>query len=518
MTIDARDASPASGEHAAVSKILLVDDNTANLQALRELLEGLGCKILVAKSGASALTIVEKARPDLILLDIMMPEMDGYEVCRRLKEDEATSHIPVLFLTALADPEDEARGLALGALDYITKPFHPDRIRARVRNYLELKRYQNHLDEVARIRTRELQLTQAVMIESLATLVQYRDPETGGHIRRTQSYIKALAMHLKNHPRFCAELSDASIELLYLSAPLHDIGKVAMRDDILLKAWAPGGDEFERMKKHTILGHEALRAAERKLGKSDFLRYAREIALTHHERWDGSGYPGGLKGDEIPISGRLMAIADVYDAMVSKRVYQAPLPHEEAVQIIKNGEGTLFDPDVVDALLELEAVFHNIALNYADYEGERHMDGGEKPTLSSAAAGHAWRILLVDDNPINQEMMFSQLTSSGHTVDVASNGREALRKYRAGHYDIILTDIDMPKMDGYELTAEIRRLEKGEGDVTPILAITASDFDLSPEIAKERGFNGLMLKPLDPDALEKKLEALCHSRPRGSEP
>ncbi len=217
------DTDPAIETSAAGAKILLVDDNTANLQVLRESLEGLGCKILVAKNGVSALAIVEKARPDLILLDIMMPEMDGYEVCRRLKDDEATRHIPVLFLTALADAADEAKGLALGAVDYITKPIHPDLVRARVRNHLELKRYQNHLEEMVRLRTRELQLTQAVMIESLATLAECRDPETGGHIKRTQNYVKALAVNLKNHPRFCTVLDDANHRdaLSICTAPRH---------------------------------------------------------------------------------------------------------------------------------------------------------------------------------------------------------------------------------------------------------------------------------------------------------
>jgi len=165
-----------------------------------------------------------------------MPEMDGYEVCHRLKGDEATRHIPILFLTALSTVEDEAKGLALGAVDYITKPIHPELVRARVRNHLELKHYQNHLEETVRLRTQELRLTQAVMIESLATLAEYRDPETGGHIKRTQNYVKALAVKLKGHPRFSAELDDETVELLYLSAPLHDIGKVGVRDNILLKA------------------------------------------------------------------------------------------------------------------------------------------------------------------------------------------------------------------------------------------------------------------------------------------
>ena len=512
------DSDATSGNPESEPRVLLVDDNTANLQVLRDSLEGLGCKLLVAKNGVSALAIVEKAHPDLILLDIMMPEMDGYEVCRRLKANEATRHIPILFLTALADAEDEAKGLALGAVDYITKPIHPELVRARVRNHLELKRYQNHLEETVRSRTRELELTQAVMIESLATLAECRDPETGGHIKRTQNYVKALAVKLKTHPRFCNVLDDATIEMLYLSAPLHDIGKVGVRDDVLLKAGRLGDHEFELMKKHTFYGHEALRITEQKLGKSTFLRHAREIAYSHQEKWDGSGYPQGLKGEEIPLSGRLMAVADVYDALISKRVYKTPMPHEKAVQIIAEGRSSHFDPDVVDAFIELEAVFRNIALTFADYEEEREMLGGAQSAAASHGVGKADKVLLVEDNPINQEIMFSQLTSTGYLVETASNGKEALAKYSSGNYDLILTDIEMPEMDGYQLTAEIRRLESGKEHLTPILAITASEFDLSADLAKERGFNGHMLKPLDPLVLEMKLADLRHSPDNWSKP
>lgn len=332
-------------------KILLVDDTSANLQVLRQTLDGCGYRLLIAKDGKTALSIVEKTLPDLVLLDIMMPGMDGYEVCRRLKASESTRHLPVIFLTALADAEDEARGLALGAVDYITKPINPDLVKARVGNHLELKRYRDSLEYLVQEKTRELQLTQAVMIESLGTLAEYRDPETGGHIKRTQNYVKALASALKNHPRFREELNEETIDLLYLSAPLHDIGKVGVRDNILLKPDKLNDDEFREMKNHTKYGHDALHITEQKLGKSTFLRYARQIAYTHQEKWDGSGYPQGLNGDKIPISGRLMALADVYDALISKRVYKPPMPHEEAVRIFSDGKGTHFDPDIVDAFL-----------------------------------------------------------------------------------------------------------------------------------------------------------------------
>jgi putative two-component system response regulator len=488
-------------------KVLLVDDNTTNLQLLHETLDGQGYKLLIAKNGQTALSIARKADPSIILLDIMMPEMDGYEVCRRLKADAKTTHVPVIFITALSDDEDEAKGLELGAVDYITKPINPELVRARVRNHLELKRYQDHLERMVEERTRRLALTQAVTIESLATLAEYRDPETGGHIKRTQNYVKALAVHLKNHPKYSKELNDEIIDLLYLSAPLHDLGKVGVRDDVLLKAGKLTDEEFEEMKKHTIYGEEALRITEQKLGEDSFLQYAREIAYTHQEKWDGSGYPQGLKGDEIPTPGRLMALADVYDALISKRVYKPPFPHEKALQIIVEGKGKHFDPDIVDAFLELEDTFRNIALTFADYDEERQMltagTGG-----SSEECRQIENILLVEDNEINLEIMHSQLSSLNYNVDTAVNGKDALEKYRQNKYDLVLTDIEMPEMNGYDLTAEIRRLEKDELRPIPILAITASEFDLNEERAKSQGFTGYMLKPLDLELLKSKFAGI----------
>jgi putative two-component system response regulator len=350
--------------------ILVVDDTTANIEVMVETLRD-DYVVSVAIDGKTALEQVKSVHPDLILLDITMPGMNGYEVCRRLKANEATRDIPIIFVSALNDSEDESRGLNLGAVDYITKPFKPAIVRTRVRNHLELKRYRDHLEELVRERTRELTLTQEVTIESLATLAEYRDSETGGHIRRTQKYVKILAEHLQKHSRFKDVLDDATIDLFYKSAPLHDIGKVGVPDNILLKPGKLTTEEFEEIKKHTINGRDAIQAAEKRLGHNSFLRLAREIAYFHHEKWDGSGYPEGLKGEEIPVSGRLMALVDVYDALVSKRVYKPPFPHKKAVAIITEGKGTHFDPDIVDAFLELEEKFKQIALENFDYEEER---------------------------------------------------------------------------------------------------------------------------------------------------
>ena len=353
------------------TRVLIVDDTPENIQVLMETLKGEHA-LVAAKNGEKALRLaIADPQPDVILLDVMMPGMDGYEVCRQLKADVRTRNIPVLFITALSEEEDEARGLDLGAVDYITKPFRPILVRMRVRNQLELKKHRDNLDLLVRERTRELALTREVTIESLATLAEYRDPETGGHIKRTQNYVRALAQKVRTHPRFAPHLDDEVIELLYLSAPLHDVGKVGVRDSILLKPGKLDKAQFEEMKKHTIYGRDTLAMAEKKLGGNSFLRLAREIAYGHHERWDGRGYPQGLQGDAIPLAARIMTIADVYDALISRRVYKPPFPHPKSVSIIAGGKGTQFDPDLCAAFLDMTEDFRKIALEFADFDEER---------------------------------------------------------------------------------------------------------------------------------------------------
>ncbi len=359
--------------------VLAVDDTPDNLSLLSGLLKD-SYRVKVANSGEKALKIAASdSPPDLILLDIMMPEMDGYEVCSRLKADERTRDIPVIFLTAKVEVADETHGLELGAVDYITKPISPPIVLARVRNHLDLKAARDFLkdrnvflEEEVRKRTREVAAVQDVTIHAMASLAETRDNETGNHIRRTQLYVKLLAEKLRHHPRFRGELdNDRTIDLLVKSAPLHDIGKVGIPDRILLKPGKLEADEFEIMKCHTTLGRDAIVTAEQSLDLDlPFLHYAKEIAYAHQEKWDGSGYPEGLSGDDIPISARIMAVADVYDALISRRIYKPPIPHEKSVAIITEGKGSHFDPDVVDAFLELAEQCKVIADRYQDSDAD----------------------------------------------------------------------------------------------------------------------------------------------------
>ncbi len=348
------------------NRVLIVDDAPENIWILVEALKD-EYTLMVAKDGLTSLRLAHgPTPPDIILLDVVMPGMDGYEVCRELKEDPSTSGIPVLFVTSQSDTGNEAHGLDLGAMDYIVKPFQPALVKTRVRNQIELKKHRDQLDDLVRERTKQLALTQEVTIEAMATLAEWRDPETGGHIKRTQNYVRTLAEYMRDLPAYAPLLDENTVEWLYLSAPLHDVGKVSMPDSILLKPGRLTPAEFEKMKMHTIHGRDALAAAERKLGGNSFLQLARDIAYCHHERWDGKGYPQAIAGEEIPLAARLMAVADVYDALTSKRVYKPALPHDEVVTIITSGRGTQFDPDVVDAFEAVKHTFKDISTKFAD--------------------------------------------------------------------------------------------------------------------------------------------------------
>ena len=353
--------------------ILIIDDSPENLTVLGELLQGAGYRVKVANSGATGLHLaVQEPRPALILLDIMMPAMDGHEVLMLLRDNPQTRDTPVIFLTAKDTDADEERAFNDGIADYIVKPIKPTIVLARVRSQLLVRQARHWLQdqnqaleaEVAR-RMRENELIQAVSIRALAHLAETRDNETGNHIQRTQSYIRLLATLMARHPRFAATLDNNYIETLARSAPLHDIGKVGIPDYILLKPGKLTPEEWEIMKTHTLLGFDAITLAERDIRTSvEFLSQAKEIVRSHHECWDGTGYPDGLAGDAIPISARLMAMADVFDALISRRVYKEAFPFSSVRNIIAEERGRLFDPDIADAFLTNCGEFEAIALHF----------------------------------------------------------------------------------------------------------------------------------------------------------
>ena len=348
--------------------VLIVDDDPTMLTTINKVLAG-SYQVRAANSGERALQMASTdPRPDLILLDVLMP-MDGYKVLLKLKENPATCDIPVIFLTSMEDADDEEKGLELGAVDYLTKPISPAILMARVKTHLTLKQASDFLHdqntyleaEVER-RMEENQVIQNVSIHALARLAETRDPETGEHILRTQNYVRILAERLQGHSRFHDTITDHFIELVTRSAPLHDIGKVGITDNVLLKPGKLTDDEWVIMKTHAELGAQAIESAEKDVDQPvEFLALAKEIAHWHHEKYDGSGYPDGLAGDDIPLSARLMAVADVFDALITPRVYKSAMSFEKAKEIIAEGSGNHFDPDITDVFLNNFDEFVEIA-------------------------------------------------------------------------------------------------------------------------------------------------------------
>jgi putative two-component system response regulator len=351
------------------AKVLVVDDVAENIHFLVNILKD-DYSVIAATTGEKALELARKEPgPDLLLLDIMMPGMDGYEVCRALKEDPRTARIPIIFVTALGEVSDEAKGLELGAVDYLTKPVVPELVKSRVFNQIELKRHRDHLEELVEQRTHQLKKSREATIEAMGLVAEGRDPETGGHIQRTKEYVRLLAKALSEREKYRETLTEGFIEIIYHSAPLHDLGKVAVPDSILLKPGKLSDEERQEMQKHALLGENTIQEAQQRLEEVEMLDIARLIAGGHHEKWDGTGYPRGLRGEDIPLAARIMALADVYDALVSKRPYKNPMSHNYAVDIIVADSGTHFDPEVVEVFVENAQGMKDVADRFADERG-----------------------------------------------------------------------------------------------------------------------------------------------------
>lgn len=342
------------------STIMLVDDTPANLTLLGGMLKKRGHDVRPFPCGRLAIDAAKNNLPTLILLDINMPEMDGYEVCRQLKADARLRDIPVLFISALSDTLDKVKAFSQGGVDYITKPFQFEEVEARVETHLKLRQYQLHLEQLVEDQVKETSDAQLATIMAMSALAESRDDDTGKHLERMQRYCSMLAHMLKAEPQFAARLDNKYIYNCSHASPLHDIGKVAIPDDVLLKPGKLNFEEFEIIKTHTTRGAETLRAVQRRYPKNDFINIGIEIAQSHHERWDGSGYPEGLAGDAIPLSALIVAVADVYDALCSKRCYKEAYSREQSRDTIESLMGTHLAPDVVYAFLSCEDEFNNI--------------------------------------------------------------------------------------------------------------------------------------------------------------
>jgi putative two-component system response regulator len=349
---------------------MIVDDTPANLQLLTKMLKHLNYRVKAFPNGKLALTAAKKEPPDIIILDINMPGMNGYEVCRSLKEDEELSEIPVIFLSALNDTFDKVKAFTMGAVDFISKPFQFEEVVARIENHLEIRQLQiemkfhnENLKYLVREQVKEISESQLATILSMIKLAEYRDDDTGKHIDRIRMYCRMIAEELMDDESFEIEIDDFYIENIYHSSALHDIGKIAIKDKILLKPGKLTVEEMEVMKTHTLIGEQTLKDVQKNYSNNTFINLGIEIASSHHERWDGTGYPNHLKGEEIPLSARIMAVADVYDALRSKRVYKPPFSHSKSRQLILEGRGTQFDPRIVDIFMSMDHKFNQVQGN-----------------------------------------------------------------------------------------------------------------------------------------------------------
>lgn len=348
-------------------KIMVVDDEERNLRLMEALLTPIGYDVILAKDGMEALKKVKERDPDLILLDIMMPKMDGLDVARRLKEDEKTRIIPIVMVTALKDVEDRVKALEVGADDFLSKPVDKLELRARVKSLLKVKTYNDHIRDYqneleAEVERRTSQLLESLekiktvsldTIHRLARAAEYKDEDTGKHIQRMSSYSALIASKM--------DVDNAFAESILYAAPMHDVGKIGIPDSILLKGGDLDSKEWETMKQHTFIGGRILEGSD-----TEVIKLAEVIALTHHEKWDGSGYPRGIKEKDIPIAGRITAIADVFDALTTERPYKKSISLEAAFNIIDNSCGSHFDPDVVEVFLSIKDEIKSIKDKYKD--------------------------------------------------------------------------------------------------------------------------------------------------------
>lgn len=354
-----------------MKKILIIDDNDLNLKILSLILTKAGYDVDAIINPTCAMDEILSNPPDLILLDISMPDLDGFKLCSMIKEISEIKNIPIIFVTVHASSEFVVKGFECGGVDYIVKPFNAEEVKVRVATHLKIQELQNKLSEVNKNLERKVQeqivkISDAQMetIYSLAKLAQSRDDDTGQHLERVRRYCSVIAENLSQDPRYSDEIDEKFIKNIFNASPLHDIGKVGIPDDILLCPRRFTPEEFEIMKTHTTIGFDTLSEVHTKFGDNSFIDMGKVIARSHHERWDGNGYPDKLKGDEIPLSARIMALADVYDALTSERVYKKAFSQEESIRIIKEGSGTQFDPAIIDAFSATESEFYKIKKEY----------------------------------------------------------------------------------------------------------------------------------------------------------
>lgn len=487
-------------EEVMKSNIIVHIDNTSFKEKIDVITDQLDLIKLEIENYEEFFHALMHVKPVMFIVEISRLNDPYLKIIRIIKKSILTSSIPIVVITSSVEVEliDQLTQLDINTLIY--PPVIDSYLHFSIKKILLEHAHRKSFSTI-----QDVKAVQSVMISGLASLAEYRDPETGEHIKRTQNYVKALAITMKRKGLYPDELTTENIETIYMSVPLHDIGKVGIRDEILLKPERLTNEEFVVMKTHTTLGHKAIMNVGSKLKSSAFLNYAADVAYTHHEKFDGSGYPKGLKGKEIPLVGRLMAVADVYDALISKRVYKNPMTHDDAMEIIKAGSGTHFDPEIVECAIYLEKTFQNISQTYSD---SNKLDGQGEHLTKLKNNNLLMKILIVEDSRMVRVILKNQFLAMGFIVDEAEDGQVGLDKIRKNDYDLVLLDIEMPNMNGYEMVSAL----SSEGELPIIIAMTAADYNITLSELKKLGIMGLILKPVDLNYLGAKYSEILRER------
>jgi putative two-component system response regulator len=472
-------------------QVLIVDDDDFALSVLNSTLSRLGYTAVEARDGSEAMEILRRGDIRLVITDWDMPCMNGIDLSRAIRKEELAGYVYVIMLTAREGAKQRMEGLCAGADDFLNKPLDPEELLVCLKT----------AERILALETRD------VALFALAKLAESRDSETGAHIERVQSYARLIAKHLSDEVKTCYGVDDEYIRLLYQTSPLHDLGKVGIPDSILLKPGKLTADEFAVMKTHTIIGAETLDAALRRFPSARFLQFAKEIAATHHEKFDGSGYPNGLAGEQIPLCGRIVAVADVYDALSSRRVYKSPMVHEQAKAVIVREQGTQFDPEVVQAFLRAEkqivAVRESLRDNTEPFAVPRVTLPSTPPLVQCGPT--TCSILVAEDDPVILDHLIELLTVTGELIFPVTNGEDALRVMEEQAPRVVVSDWVMPKIDGVELCRRIRA--RGEASPTHFIMLTSHTDKARLLDAYEAGADDFVSKPFESEALLARVRA-----------
>jgi putative two-component system response regulator len=475
---------------------LVVDDDETSLIMVENVLNQMGYEVHAARNGRDALDILQKKSIHLVITDWEMPEMNGIELCQAIRRSDFSGYIYIIMITGRDGSRQRIEGLHAGADNFLTKPVNPAELLVCLKT----------AERILSLETCEL------AIFALAKLAESRDTETGAHLERVQAYVRILTEHLATREKYRGVIDDDYIRLIYQTSPLHDIGKVGIPDAILLKAGKLTPDEFSVMKTHAQLGAQTLDAALRRFPNAKFLQMARSIAASHHEKVDGSGYPHQLAGEQIPLCGRIVALADVYDALTSRRVYKPAMSHAQSREIIVRDSGSHFDPEVVAAFLANETKFDEIRKRLADVTPlKATLADSNNPEIAphAAPAAGANTVLLVEDDPSQMDMIVALLTGNGYQVFTAPDATAALAMVASHHPRMIISDWSMPGINGTEFCRRVRALDRGEYIFFLIVTVHSEKQHMIE--AFDAGVDDFVVKPFHQGELLARIRAGCRS-------